>query len=157
MVGHAIEMMTRGHNPRRIRQFSCLRQFTAQARKSQPKVGRISAAEGLKGLFEDQRPCASNSVVPRCANRCGNAGSSALGAGSSRTRRFRNSSSGNAIVEAMRRLETLAQRRRDRALNGPPLTTAQPADAERELLVVRESTEIVAGRLALFRQDLRPM
>ena len=57
----------------------------------------------------------------------------------------------------MRRLETLTQRLRDRAVNGPLLTTAESADAERELSVVRESTEVLAGRLALFRQDLRPM
>ena len=44
----------------------------------------------------------------------------------------------NAMLEAMRRLETLAQRLRDRAVNGPPLTTAESADAERELFVVRE-------------------
>jgi hypothetical protein len=57
----------------------------------------------------------------------------------------------------MRRLETLAQRLRDRAMNGPPLTAAECAHAERELFVVRDSTEAPAGRLALFRQDLPPM
>ena len=63
----------------------------------------------------------------------------------------------DAMLEAMRRLETLAERLRDRTVNGPPLTTAESADAERELFVVRESAEVLAGRLALFRQDLRTM
>jgi hypothetical protein len=63
----------------------------------------------------------------------------------------------DAVLEAMERLERLARRLRHRAANGPPLTTAESADAERELVVVRESTEVLAGRLALFRQDLRPM
>jgi hypothetical protein len=61
-----------------------------------------------------------------------------------------------AMLEAMQRLETLAQRLRDRAVNGPLLTRAESAHAERELFVVRESTEVLAGRLALFRQDVRP-
>jgi hypothetical protein len=60
-------------------------------------------------------------------------------------------------LEAMRRLVTLTQRLRDRAVNGPPLTTAESADAEPEFFVARESAEVLAGRLALFRQDLRPM
>jgi hypothetical protein len=35
----------------------------------------------------------------------------------------------------------------------PPLTTAESADADRELSVVRESTKVLAGRLALFLKD----
>jgi hypothetical protein len=35
----------------------------------------------------------------------------------------------------------------------PPLITAESADADRELSVVRESTKVRAGRLALFLKD----
>jgi hypothetical protein len=62
-----------------------------------------------------------------------------------------------AMLEAMQRLETLAQRLRHRAANGPPLSAMEPADAEREFSIVRENTNALAGQLALFRQDLRPM
>ncbi len=61
------------------------------------------------------------------------------------------------LLEAMQRLETLAQRLRDRAANGPPLSAMESADAERELSIVRENTNTLAGQLALFRQDLWPM
>jgi len=60
-------------------------------------------------------------------------------------------------LEAMQRLETLAQRLRDRAANGPPLSAMESADAEREWSIVRENTNALTGQLALLRQDLRPM
>lgn len=63
----------------------------------------------------------------------------------------------DALLEAMQRLQTLADRLRERAANGPPLSAMESADAERELSVARRSTDVLAGQIALFRQDLRPM
>ena len=63
----------------------------------------------------------------------------------------------DALLQAVRRLQTLAARLHARAVTGPPLSAVESADVERELGVTDEAAAVLESYIILFRQDLRRM
>ena len=60
-----------------------------------------------------------------------------------------------ALLDAIRRFETLAEELRVRACQIPPLMAKEAINAEQELAVAREGIAVLEAQAALFRQELR--
>jgi hypothetical protein len=61
------------------------------------------------------------------------------------------------LVEAMRRLATLAEVLLHRASTATPLTSEEAAQARHQIDVARDGIEHIDAMLTLRRQQLRPM